>query len=128
MKKNKKLSARQLQIMEILWSSSESMTASSIEQQSEDLQINTVQASLRSLLKKEYIKVDKIVYSGTVLTRSYKVIVSRDEYLSMSCEELTKFSSSLAIVANLVEEETDEQLLTELEKLITERKKELRGD
>lgn len=128
MKKNKKLSARQLQVMEILWNSSESMTASAIEQQADDLQINTVQASLRSLIKKEYIEVDKIVYSGTVLTRSYKAIISRDEYLATSCEELTNFSSSLAIVANLVEEETDEQILNELEKLITERKKKLRRD
>ena len=56
--------------MEILWNSPESMTASAIVQKSEDLQINTVQASLRSLIKKEYIKVEQIVYSGTVLTLS----------------------------------------------------------
>lgn len=128
MSNNKKLSTRQLQVMEILWNSPESMTASAIEQQAEDLQINTVNASLRSLIKKEYIKVDKIVYSGTVLTRSYKPIISHAEYLSMSCEELANFSSSIAIVANLVEEETDEQVLNELEKLILERKRHLGRD
>lgn len=125
--KNKKLSSRQLQVMEILWNSAESMTASAIEQKAEDLQINTVQASLRSLIKKEYIKVDQIVYSGTVLTRSYKPIISHDEYLAMSCEELAHFSSPFAIIANLVDEETDEQVLDKLEELILERKKELKG-
>lgn len=128
MSKNKKLSARQLQVMELLWNSPESMTASAIEQKAEDLQINTVNASLRALIKKEYIKVDQIVYSGTVLTRSYKPIISHDEYIAMSCEELTNFSSSLAIVANLVEDETDEQVLDELEKIISRRKKQLRRD
>lgn len=114
--------------MEILWDSSESMTASAIEHKAKDLQINTVQASLRSLIKKEYITIDKIVYSGTVLTRSYKPIISHDDYLAMSCEELAHFSSSLAIVANLIENEKDENVLNELEKLIAEQKKQLRGD
>lgn len=126
--KKKKLSSRQLQVMEILWNSPESMTASAIEQQADDLQINTVQASLRSLMKKEYIAVDKIVYSGTVLTRSYKPLVSHDEYLAMSCEELANFSSPFAIVANLIEEENDEQILDELEKMIEKRKRQLRGE
>lgn len=125
---NNRLSRRQLQVMEILWNSPESMTASAIEQNAEDLQINTVQASLRSLIKKEYIKVDQIVYSGTVLTRSYKPIISYDEYLAMSCEKLAHFSSPFAIMANFVDKETDEQVLNELEELILKRKKQLRRE
>ena len=51
----KPLSTRQQQIMEILWNAEGGMTASAIVNAREDLQINTVQASLRSLLKKKYV-------------------------------------------------------------------------
>ena len=75
------LSPRQLQVMEILWRAETGMTASAIVKADETLQINTVQASLRSLIAKKYIKIGEIVYSGTVLSRSYVPLVSREEYL-----------------------------------------------
>ena len=51
------------------------MIASEIVKTGTDLNINTVQAALRSLIKKNYIEVAEIVYSGTVLTRSYRAVV-----------------------------------------------------
>ena len=64
------LSQRQLEVMEALWNSESGMTASEIVRSNDELQINTVQASLRSLVRKKYIKVGEIVYSGTVLCRT----------------------------------------------------------
>lgn len=119
------LSPRQLQVMEILWDADEGMTASAIVKANENLQINTVQASLRSLIAKNYVKVGDIVYSGTVLSRSYLPLVSREEYLEMSCQRLAQISSPEAIVTSLVNGETDIAVLEDLEKMIQKRKKEL---
>lgn len=60
--------------MSVLWRIGESLTASSIAEKGGGLSINTVQAVMRSLMKKGYVEVADIVYSGTVLTRSYKPI------------------------------------------------------
>lgn len=119
------LSQRQLEVMEALWNSESGMTASEIVRSNDELQINTVQASLRSLVRKKYIKVGEIVYSGTVLSRSYVPLISKEEYLEMSCQALAKFSSSSLLMASLINEENDRETLNELEKMIAQRKKEL---
>ena len=122
----KKLSERQLQIMNILWNHGESMIASDILKENEELNTNTVQASLRSLLKKEYIKVDDIVYSGRVLTRSYRPIVSREEYLDEAYNEMSDLLNSETLMAALIEHTKDESELNELEELIKKRRMQLK--
>ena len=102
------------------------MTASAIEKASPDLQINTVQASLRSLVSKKYVQVGDIVYSGTVLSRSYIPLVSREEYLEMSCRQLSRLSGPSLVFANFIHAEKNEALLDELEEMIQQRKKELK--
>ena len=71
----KGLTKRQEDVMNILWDAKKPIIASEIVKTGTDLNINTVQAALRSLIKKNYIEVAEIVYSGTVLTRSYRAIV-----------------------------------------------------
>lgn len=122
---NKKtLSPRQLEVMEILWDAKKSMTASEIVNASE-LQINTVQASLRSLISKKYVEVGQIVYSGTVLSRSYIPVVTREEYLKFSCEKLSALSSSSLVMASLIDNTSNKEVLEELEAMIQKKKKEL---
>ena len=67
----KRITKKQLEIMKILWSSDKPLIASEILKRNDSLNINTVQACLRALVNKQFIKVADIVYSGTVLTRSY---------------------------------------------------------
>lgn len=126
--KKKALSQRQLEVMEILWSCESGMTASAIVKAAPDLQINTVQAALRSLLSKNYIKVGDIVYSGTVLSRSYVPIVNKEEYLQFTCRELSKISSSSLVLANLINEEDDADRLEALEEMIRCRREKLSED
>ena len=57
---------RQEDVMNILGDAKEPIIASEIVKTGTDLNINTVQAALRSLIKKNYIEVAEIVYSGTV--------------------------------------------------------------
>lgn len=122
--KRKALSVRQLEVMEILWNADQGMTASEIKNAS-NMDINTVQASLRGLMSKKYIEVGQIVYSGTVLSRSYVPVVTREEYLDFSCRKLSEFSSSSLVMASLIGSTDDAEMLDELEAMILKRKKEL---
>lgn len=122
----KKLSDRQLEIMELMWKEKRPLIASEIVGIKEDLNINTVQASLRSLIKKGYITMQGIVYSGTVLCRSYETCVTKEEYLNVLCENIDKFAESGSVMASLIEKETSEETLNKLEKMIAKRKKELK--
>lgn len=123
----KALSPRQLEVMEALWNSPNGMTASAIVESNDELQINTVQASLRSLIKKKYVKVGEIVYSGTVLARSYVPLVSKEEYLESRCQVLTQISSASIpmLMVSFINEQKDEQMLDEMEKMIAQRRKEI---
>lgn len=66
--KYQKLTPSQLNIMKTLWDKKEPMIASDFVQLDPSLNLNSVQSALRSLLKKNYIEVSDIVYSGKVLT------------------------------------------------------------
>lgn len=122
----KKLSDRQLEIMELLWQEQRPLIASEIVAMKEDLNTNTVQASLRSLTKKGYITMPQIKYSGTVLCRSYEACVTKDEYLNAMCQAIEQHTESGALMASLIEKETSNTVLDELENMITKRKEELR--
>ena len=71
------LSGREYDILDIISKSEKSLIASDVVKKGNelnmDLTINTVQAVLKKLLRRKIIMVDQIVYSGTVLSRSYKV-------------------------------------------------------
>lgn len=75
-----RLTNRERDILDILWDSEKSMVASEITAAKDDLSINTVQAVLKKLLQKDLIKVDEIVYSGTVLSRSYKPTLAPEQF------------------------------------------------
>ena len=93
----KKLSKRQLDVMKVLWDHSSPMVASDIVNGSPALNINTVQSCLKVLLKEELIEVADIVYRGTVLSRSYRPLISRDEYFEwkinwpQNCDDCGKY-------------------------------------
>lgn len=124
-----KISGREKDIMSVLWGSSEALTASAIAQKGGGLSINTVQSVVRSLMKKKYIDVADIVYSGTVLTRSYKPIISAEQYAAEQLNTMrtnTFNFSTLNFVDHLLNgDELD--ILNELENII-KRKKEKEND
>ncbi|MDC7291833.1 BlaI/MecI/CopY family transcriptional regulator [Blautia schinkii] len=120
----KSLSSRQFEIMNILWESDEPMVASQILAMDKNLNINTVQSVLRSLSKKKFIELADIVYSGTVLARSYRPVISKGEYLQSLCNESSGSNSALAALVN---QEKDIKVLEELEKLIADAKERLKS-
>ena len=103
----KKLSKQQLEIMKILWNSDKPLVASDILKQHNELNINTVQASLRVLVKKEAIEVADIVYSGTVLSRCYRPLISKNEYFAETCRDIAGDDSRSSLISSIINKETD---------------------
>ena len=101
----KKLSKRQLDVMKVLWNHSSPMVASDIVSGSPALNINTVQSCLKVLLKEELREVADIVYSGTVLSRSYRPLISRDEYFNTEYKDIIGTSSTSSLIAAFIKEE-----------------------
>lgn len=125
-----KISEKEKEIMSVLWHSSEPLTASAIVEKEEKLNINTVQAAMRSLMNKKYIKVADIVYSGTVLTRCYMPIISAEQYAADQLNYMWSNSfnfSALNFIDHLLKD-SDSDILNELEDIIKQKKKEEEGD
>ena len=60
----KRLTNKQMDVMNILWENDKPMAASEILKANEKLNINTIHACIRKLLEEEYVKVAYIDYSG----------------------------------------------------------------
>lgn len=126
-----KLTKRDVEILSILWNSNRSMTASEISESSPGLSVNTVQAVLRKLLKNKLIEIENIVYSGTVLARSYIPLITAQDYalakLAMDYQKFEKQISKGAVLVTLLDLENDPQKNSEeaqeLEKILEEYKK-----
>ena len=118
------LSNRELDIMNTFWDAGKPLIASEVVQINPALSINTVQATLTKLMNKSYIKIADIVYSGTVLTRSYETLVDRDTYMA----SLVKSNqvSLPGLMKQLIEQETDPEVLDSLISLIHDRQEALK--
>ena len=120
---HKKLTQSQLSIMKTLWAENKAMIASDFVQLDSSLNLNSVQSSLRSLFKKNYIEVSDIVYSGKVLTRSYVPTISADEYAAENINGIVNNLLSSNILLHYVETENDIETIIQLQKKLEERKK-----
>ena len=61
------ISGREFEILEIFWEQKRAFTAKQIQEINPELSLSTIQNTLKKLVKKKLIKIDDIVYSGTVL-------------------------------------------------------------
>lgn len=122
------LKKRQFEVMDVLWESGKPMIASEIVKAREDLNINTVQASLRSLLKKNYIEVVDIVYSGTVLSRRYQPLISKEDYTNSIETDLNKILQNPSLFAHYIDRIEEPDLISKLEEIVHKRKEQLANE
>ena len=117
----KKLSKRENQIMIALWNSSVPLYASALKKNlDEDVSIYTIQQVLQKLLKKDYIKVDRIVQHEKALMREYVPVISQVEYITSFVNQKTSFE----LASNFIKETDNLDAIIELEKLINIKLKE----
>lgn len=124
MKKN--LSKHQLEVMKILWDSQTPLIASDIAKRHSKLNLSTVQATLRVLIKLETVEVADIVYSGTVLTRAYRPTISRNEYFNQTYRDISEGLSGVSLIASLIDKETSLEELDRLEEIIKNKRQEIK--
>jgi len=129
-----KLTNREYDILKILWTSEDALTASGISEQGDGISINTIQATLKKLLKRDLIHVDQIVYSGTVLSRAYWPSVSQEDFelkryvSNMKRIQGNDFSCSQFVASFLGQESNRQKIrqeIDQLELLLAQKKQEL---
>ncbi|MGJ4851863.1 BlaI/MecI/CopY family transcriptional regulator [Bacillota bacterium Meth-B3] len=122
-----RLTSKEQEVLKLLMDSDRALTASEMVARDAVLNINTVQTVLRSLLKKGFIEVADIVYSGKVLCRNYKPTAQAteatfDAFVSQF-HRLRRNVPAPQIFAGLIDGEAAEPaVLDELEALIAQRK------
>ena len=121
--KLKKLTNKELDVLRVLWDSEDPLLASEIYKIDPSLNSNTVQAALRNLTKKGYIKVADIVYSGTVLSRRYTPIVTQPEYVKMFFPATPE--EKVTCMEGFIKDIDDISELEAIQKLIDQKKADL---
>ena len=122
----KRLSNREYDIMQILWNSGKPMLASDILKADADMNINTVQSTLRNLLSRNLVCVANIITSGKVLARTYAPVVSANEYILSELRSILPIESQrrAAFFEAYIQTCSDKELaLYELEQMIQECRK-----
>ena len=131
-----KLNKNELDIMYVLWESKKPLTAAEIVEGKKGLTTPTVQRLLKKLLENDYVEVAEIVQVGKVLARNYKPKKSMEEYLKEEVEYFFPISKnkgalSRGIVASFFSgnnKNDDEKILSELEKFVEKKKKEMENE
>ena len=123
------LSKRELDIMNVLWEAGKPMIASEIPGVEPSLSINTVQSVLKKLRVRGFIEVAEIVHSGTVLTRSYRPLITPEDYamnfVTKEVYPFDKFLPKAKLFSALFDsEENSQALIGELEEFIQKKKSE----
>lgn len=130
-KKPFKLTNKELQVMRILWDSSEPLTATEIyEKSSSDLSIYTVQNAIKVLLPKEAIKIDSYTTVYKSNARRYKAAISESDYAYMQVKSVFGQNSNTKptqLMETLVSEfnVNDISGIEEIEKMLAEKKAQL---
>ena len=128
---DRELTKMDVKILEVMWREQKPMSYSQIVEAEPTLNANTVQAQLRKMLKKEWIRVADIGYSGTVLCRSYEPVYTKEEMLTSNyikeLSQLGKHPVASALVCRLLDMEGSKakkkKEIEELEKMLEEYKK-----
>ena len=108
-----RLYAREIQILNTLFSSDHPMTAQDIVRENPGLSQSTVQTIVRKLCNSGLIEVVEMVHSGNVLARAFKgTEKAKQEALMYMLDEYQKISGVVSIselIKAFMEDETDIQ-------------------
>lgn len=124
------LTKSEREIMELLWKTNNSLTATEIVSLSPKKTWKTsyIHLLLNSLLKKEMIKVSGIKQTTKNFARTFEAALTREEYLILEIKKQDKVSAHALpfLVSTLIKETDDTELINELEQMIQKRKEELK--
>ncbi len=126
------LTKSEKQIMELLWSCGRPLTCVEIIENSDDKtwKDSYVHIMIRSLLKKEMIKVDGVELVCKNYARRFGPAMTKDEYIvkTLMNENVWTNDKMPPLFAAFVKNEANVEVLDEFEEIIKARKCELSGD
>jgi len=117
------ISGREFEILGIFWEQKRAFTAKQIQEINPELSLSTIQNTLKKLVKKKLIKIDDIVYSGTVLSRSYIVCITKEDYILNQYEHIEIRNLLASFLGNQTREDLSDEIEKIEELLENERKK-----
>lgn len=116
-----RLSKRELDIMEVLWSSEKPLSANDILHAIPDITMNTIQPNLKKLMKKGYIEVSGVGYTKNSITRQFSPLITQATYISRYLD--SKAFKDLALF--FVDQTSSVEVLDHLQSYIEQKKEEL---
>ncbi|HIZ52866.1 BlaI/MecI/CopY family transcriptional regulator [Enterococcus eurekensis] len=105
-----KITNKELEILQILWASETALNAKQISEFKEGMIMSTVQTTLRKLLQKDLIRVDDIIYSGTVLSRTFTPTLTQEAFIAMQYKNLSIANFVSHLLKNKKSKENDQEL------------------
>ena len=114
--KKKKLTKRDLDIMEILWKHEEPIAASEIQKEIPELSKNSLLLILKRLLDKEYVYVANISQNKKALMREFSPSVTKEQYLSLFMDTKTFIQLSASFIKQCDDMEVIDRLQKEIDK------------
>ncbi len=126
------LTKSEKQIMELLWNCGEPLTCVEIIEKSDDKtwKDSYVHIMIRSLLKKEMIKVDGVELVCKNYARRFGPAMTKDEYIvkTLMSENVWTNDKMPPLFAAFVKNEANLEVLDEFDEIINARRRELSGD
>ena len=113
----KLLSSRQFQVLNVLWNSDHPLLISEIVTYS-SIHISTVQMAIKKLEKLNYIEVAEITHSKNVLARTYRALITKEDYWNILSSEMKKSELADESLIALVEKEDNIDILIKLDNII----------
>jgi len=125
MRRNTYLTAKEYELMKILWSSERPLLLSDISELALNISKNTLNPMINNLIKRKYIKVVGNMKVSKTYSRLYAPAVTVDEYAAQQLNELFKDTGKTLYLPNFLsflikrgKKRVNKNLINDLEKII----------
>ena len=118
------LTKREFQIMNVLWNSSEPLSAHDVSVAAPELSRNTIQIVLKKLQEIGFVEVAGFTYHKNALTRTFTPAISQTEYTEKSLSKTAAYQ----IARNFIQSSAHADELRDLKNLICQRSQELEAE
>ena len=124
-----RLTKSEFAVMEVLWDEGEELTSAEIIQKSKEREWkdSSIHLIINSLLRKKVVTVAGFKKTTKNYARTFVPVETREQYLvGQIIDDKTTTEDKKGIYSYIIGKESDPELINYIEKLLEERKKELR--
>ena len=125
-----RLTKSEMEIMEVLWNEGDALTTSEIVQRSKEKEWkdSSVHLLIKSLMDKGVIKVEGFKKTTKNYARTFIPVKNREEFLvGQIMDNKTTIAARKRIYSYLIEKESNLEMIDYIQKLLEERKEEIKA-